>query len=89
MRTLVVTLLLFTAVAMPAWADVAKPVLEDVQLDEPEEAIAYERSAWLLLLPLLCALVVAWNVDWKGTRAREELAAARAHRAPAKKGGGP
>lgn len=80
-------------VAAPDLAPVAapapgsEPVLADVTLDEVEEATAYRRSAWLLLLPLLCALAFAWNVDWKDARVSSAIAEARARRAPRNSGG--
>lgn len=64
-------------------------VIEEVKLDELAAAAPspeYERSRWLLLLPLLAALAVVWNVDWREVRVKAEIAAARAKRAPKKKG---
>ena len=64
-------------------------VIEEVKLDELDAAAPspeYERSRWLLLLPLLAALIVVWNVDWREVRVKAEIAAGRAKRAPKKKG---
>ena len=46
----------------------ASAIIAEVSLQELGDAAPSterERSAWLLLLPVLCALVVAWNVDWR------------------------
>jgi hypothetical protein len=66
-----------------------KTIIEEVKLDELDAAAPspeYERSRWLLLLPLLAALVVVWNVDWRDARVKAAVSAARAQRAPKKKG---
>lgn len=67
-----------------------KTIVEEVKLDELDAAAAspeYDRSRWLLLLPILAALVIVWNVDWREARVTAEIAAARAKRAPPKKKG--
>jgi hypothetical protein len=54
--------------------------LEDIARDgaSPE----YDRRPWLRVLPLFALLIVVWNVDWRELRAKAEIAARRAKKAP-------
>lgn len=54
--------------------------VEEVRPEELAQAVPLpelETNHWLLLGPLLLALVVMWNVDWKDLRVQRELAARR------------
>jgi hypothetical protein len=62
-----------------------KTVVEEVKPEELEETTftpEYDRRRWLLALPVLCLLVVLWNVDWREARVKAEISHARASRAP-------
>ena len=60
--------------------------VEEVRVDELEPAIPLpelETTPWLFLCPLVLALVIAWNVDWRDARVRRETAARRRMKTPA------
>lgn len=44
--------------------------LGDLPMTPP--APEYDVRPWLTVLPVACALVLAWNVRWKGGRRRHE-----------------
>ncbi|MCC7074612.1 MAG: hypothetical protein IT383_25110 [Deltaproteobacteria bacterium] len=60
--------------------------VEEVKVDELEPAIPLpelQTTPWLLVCPLVLALVIAWNVDWRDARVRRETAARRRMKTPA------
>lgn len=63
-------------------------VVEEVDLDGIDASVAipdYDRRPWLPVLPLLCLLIVMWNVDWRDARIKGELRSRREAKAPKKK----
>lgn len=42
------------------------------ELDDLPPLPEYHYSRWLLALPVICALVLAWNVRWKAGPRRHE-----------------